>query len=313
MSKSTPRLGKGLSAIIGHRPASPTDDPRPQGDPAPIGTASPFRRTPTDGPLREIPIGRIIANARQPRTHFDDQAIAALADSIRQRGILQPILVRTSGDQFELVAGERRWRAAKQAGVDRIPAIVREMNDAEALECALIENLQREDLGPLERASAYQSYLDEFKSGIDRLAERLGESRASISNYLRFLRLPDEIKEMIRSGQLGMGQARAIAGIADAQQQLALARLASRRNLAVRQVEALAREDKPVADAAAPAPSGRDRHMRDVETQLAKSLGVGVRLLPGRKKNSGKIVIRYNSLDEFDRIAERLGGRSALE
>jgi ParB family chromosome partitioning protein len=260
--------------------------------------------------LREIAIDRITPNRFQPRTEFRDQGLEELAASIRQKGIIQPVVVRARGDGgFELVAGERRWRAARLAGLATVPGLVRQVGDEEALEMALIENLQREDLGPLERAAAYRRYLDEFRGSVERLADRLGESRASIANYLRFLKLPDEVKDLIRTGQLGMGQARAVAGIGDSQRQLALARLAARRNLSVRQVEDLAREDVPEVGGGGPAgaPSGRDRHFADVEKQLSRSLGMTVRLVAGRKKNSGRIVIPYSSLDEFDRIAQRLG------
>jgi ParB family chromosome partitioning protein len=306
MSKSTPRLGKGLSAIIGSRPVAQDPPPRP----APTAAA--------DGRLRDISLDLIVPNAYQPRTEFNDEAIRSLAESIRQSGLLQPVLVRAREDgRYELVAGERRWRAARLAGLATIPAIERKVDDAEALECALIENLQREDLGPLERAAAYDRYLADFGSSVERLAERLGESRSNVANYLRFLKLPDEVKQLIRRGELGMGQARAIAALTDPQQQLAIAKLAARRNLSVRQVEALARESRSLSPSepvpSSTAPTGRDRHFSDVQNQLSKLLGTTVLLRPGRRKNSGRIIIRYSSLEQFDHIAERLGGKSAFE
>lgn len=306
MSKSTPRLGKGLSAIIGSRPVAKN----PPSQPAPIAAA--------DGRLRDINLDLIVPNAYQPRTEFNDEAIRSLAESIRQSGLLQPVLVRAREDgRYELVAGERRWRAARLAGLATIPAIERKVDDAEALECALIENLQREDLGPLERAAAYDRYLADFGSSVERLAERLGESRSNVANYLRFLKLPDEVKQLIRRGELGMGQARAIAALTDPQQQLAIAKLAARRNLSVRQVEALARESRSLSpsepEPAGTAPTGRDRHFSDLQNQLSKLLGTTVLLRPGRRKNSGRIIIRYSSLEQFDHIAERLGGKSAFE
>ena len=306
MSKSTPRLGKGLSAIIGPRP--PASGPPLQ--PAPTAAM--------DGRLLDISLDLIVPNAYQPRTEFNDEALRGLAESIRQTGLLQPVLVRARQDgRYELVAGERRWRAARLAGLATIPAIERKVQDAEALECALIENLQREDLGPLERAAAYDRYLAAFNSSIERLAERLGESRSNVTNYLRFLKLPDEVKQLIRRGELSMGQTRAVAAVSDPQQQLAIARLAARRNLSVRQVEALARENRGVSRSepvpSNGAPTGRDRHFSNVQDQLSKLLGTTVILRPGRRKNSGRIIIRYSSLEQFDRIAERLGGRSAFE
>ncbi len=296
MSKPAARLGKGLSAIIGHRstavaPAEPSVGPQQR--------------------LLHIPLAEIRPNPRQPRVQFDDDSIRALADSIRANGILQPVLVRPAGPGvYELVAGERRWRAAQVAGMPAIPAIVRTLSDEESLALALLENIQREDLGPLERAAGYQKYMSAFGVTAEELATRLAESRANISNYLRLLKLRTDVQELISAGQLAMGQARAIAGIDDPQRQLALARLTVRRNLSVRQVEALAREESAEhdADRAPPRDAARNpRHVSEVEASLGRALGLNVRLFPGKKKNSGRIVIRYNSLEEFERVAERLG------
>ena len=299
MSKSTPRLGKGLSALI-----SPPR--RMMGADDALGSAE------QEG-IRRLPISSIRRNPQQPRQAFDAAAIESLAESIRGQGVLQPILVRPlGGGKYELVAGERRWRAARQAGLKDIPVIVRNVTEAESLEIALIENLQREDLNPLERATAYRQYLDTFGMTADELAKRLGESRPNISNYLRLLQLDDQIRGLIESGELGMGQARAIAGIEDKQRQLAIARLAARRNLAVRQVEALAKEPGRTKPAEAEA-KVLPRHLAEVEDALGRALGVPLKLMPGKKKNSGRIVIRYRNLEEFDLIAEKFGGNSSLE
>ncbi|MGE0480756.1 MAG: ParB/RepB/Spo0J family partition protein [Phycisphaerae bacterium] len=268
--------------------------------------------------MRLISIADIKPNPLQPRSEFGEPALEALAASIRASGILQPVLARpvaTGG--FELVAGERRWRAAQRAGLAHIPAIVRVVSDHESLELALIENLQREDLGPLERARAYQQYIESFRCTADELAGRISESRANVTNYLRLLRLPAEIQDMLRAGALGMGHARAIAALADPARQLAIARLASRRGLAVRQVEALAkREGEERAsdrEAVHGARADGDRHLASVEESLSRALGVPVRLVVGRGKNRGKVIITYRSLEEFDRISERLTGRSSLD
>ena len=233
MPKSTPRLGKGLSALISPRAAAPFHH---RSNPLAMEVAR------ADGLLlREISIHNIDPNPNQPRQRHDESALHELAASIREKGVLQPILVRSSGaTKFELVAGERRWRAAQIAGLTTIPVIVRELSDVEAFETALIENLQREDLAPLERATAYQQLVDTLGVGIDAVAARLGESRANVSNYLRLLKLREEVQAMVADGRLGMGQARAIAGINNPQRQLAVARLAVRRNLSARQVETLA-------------------------------------------------------------------------
>jgi len=308
MAKTTSRLGKGLSALIPAHDATVTQAHAPH----PTPTLDPSH-------VRHLPIDQITANPNQPRTTFDDASISALAESIRARGILQPVVVRSTGDHtYELVAGERRWRAARLAGQQTIPAMVRELSDAESFETALIENLQREDLGPLERAGAYQHYLDAYGGTIEDLANRLSESRANISNYLRILKLCPEICFMLGRGELSMGHARAIAGIADAPRQIAAARLAVRRNLSVRQVEDLARSAETTATETSANSKGNlvatdKRHFADVEQALTKALGLRVRLYAGRRKNSGRVIISYANLDEFDRSAERLGASAHLE
>ena len=314
MAKSTPRLGKGLSALIGPRTSGPFRRPASAADDA-GATAAGLDDRPAAADLREIPIDDIQPNPNQPRTRIDDAALAELADSIRQSGVLQPVIVRPADDGgFELVAGERRWRAAKLAEHTVVPAIIRRLTDAEAFEIALIENLQREDLGPLERASAYQQLVDTLGVSADEVAARLGESRSNVANYLRLLRLQPEVREMVGDGSLGMGQARAIAGIRNPQRQLAIARVASRRNLAVRQVEILAKErDRDEQGEGNGRTSELDPHVSDIEQALSKGLGLPVALQPGKRKNSGRVVIRYNSLEEFDIIAEKLDGKQFLE
>lgn len=300
MSKSTPRLGKGLSAIIGQRANSGAMPQTAGGD--------------GFGQIRQLALDVIIPNPSQPRTGFDETTLDELARSIRSKGVLQPVIVRPAGNgRFELVAGERRWRAAKIAGLDSVPALVRRTSDAESLEIAMIENLQREDLSPLERAGGYQRYIESFDITIEELAGRLCESRANISNYLRLLKLRPEIHMLLGAGQLAMGQARAIAGIEDPERQLAVARMAVRRNLSVRQVEALARDDRPKGAKSRETPAVPDRHHADIAQSLGRALGLRVTLQAGRKKNSGRIIIQYDNLDEFDRIAEKIGGNAALE
>jgi len=304
MAKKTNRLGKGLSALITTRPEA-----------TPPATESGSASSPARDLFR-IPVDDVSPNPRQPRTSFDEQALAELAESIRAKGLLQPIVVRQLAEgKYELIAGERRLRASRLAGLETIPAVIRDVDDAESVQLALIENLQRQDLGPIERASAYQQYLEVFGGSIEDLARNLSESRANVSNYLRLLNLHPEVCFMLGGGELGMGQARALAGLTDHQRQLALARLAIRRNLSVRQVEDLVRQATETAETAPPsAPVAAQRqHLEGVASALTKALGLQVRLRPGRKKNSGRIVISYNSLDDFDRVAERLGGSTHLE
>ncbi len=335
MSQPNSRLGKGLSALI--RPSANRLS-RAGGDSdaenagrsdwsdseagaqiaSPTSSAKPFGSGPGSSPqVRLIRCDVVRPNPRQPRTAFDEQRLAELAESIRVSGVIQPILVRPAGDgEYELIAGERRLRAAKLAGVENVPAIVRELSDAESLEHALVENLQREDLGPLERASAYQQYLDTYRVTPEQLAARLGESRSNVVNYIRLLRLGPEIRAMLDRGELSMGHARALAGLADARRQAALAGLAVRRNLSVRQVEAMAQraaglvgDDPRVAEPTA----GVDRHLEQVAGEFSRALGVPVELMAGRRRNSGRIIIRYNSLEQFELISERLGVPTRLD
>lgn len=309
MAKSSPRLGKGLNALIGPRPSTPFRRQH-----APIASTAPDNADGDEPRLRDLAIDSVRPNKNQPRIRINEDALAELAASIKQSGVLQPILVRPVGDdQYELIAGERRWRAANQAGLDSVPAIVHEASEAEAFELALIENLQREDLDPLERATAYQQLIDTANLTVDAVAARLGESRANIYNYLRLLRLGGDVQALIASGDLAMGQARAIAGIDNPQRQLAVARMAVRRNLSVRQVEELAKEPRRNASTEHSAPSAAEHHFADIAGSLSKALGLSVVMQPGKKKNSGRVVIRYNSLEEFDRIAEKIVGRSLVE
>lgn len=322
MSKPTPpRLGRGLSALIGSRtPATPASPPAAH--PSQPSSTPPAQPSVSDelghrSRIDSIPIDAIRANRFQPRSSFRADALDELAASIRETGVLQPVIVRRTGTgEFELIAGERRWRAAKLAGLVEVPAIVRDATDAESLELALVENLQREDLGPLDRAASYQQYLDAFSATPEQLAKRLGESRANVVNYLRLLRLADGVKQMVAAGELHMGHARAIVGVPEPERQLAIARAVVRRGLSVRQVEALAQRQDGLdvtsgvgAGGSAPA----SLHLEEVARSFSKALGVPVSLRTGRSKNSGRITIRFKSLEEFDRIAARIVGRAVVE
>jgi ParB family chromosome partitioning protein len=297
--KPAPRLGRGLSALVGTRPH----------EHAALATAPPVTEHPAPA---LVAIERIRPNPRQPRTHFDDTALAELAESIKSHGIVQPIVVRRAADGgFELIAGERRWRAAKLANLTHVPVVERHCGDDEAIELALIENIQREDLDPLERARAYQAYLTHAGGTPELLAQRLGQSRANVVNYMRLLNLSDEIQQMLHAGELAMGHARALLAVEDVQRRLALARLAVRKGLTAREVERLAQ--RPIAVPPAPIePTGVDRHYAELENSMSKALGLKVKLIAGRKKNSGRVVIHFQSLDEFDRVAARLGIDSTM-
>jgi ParB family chromosome partitioning protein len=262
--------------------------------------------------LQELPIGRLKPNPRQPRGHFDEEALTSLAASIKELGVLQPVLVRPVGDEFELVAGERRWRAAKRAGLQSIPALVRDTTDDASLEQALVENLHREDLNPLEEAAAYQQLLEDFGLTHEELAARMGKSRAAISNTLRLFQLPAGIQRLVADGQLSAGHARALLGTPDRAYQEALAKRAVAEGWSVRAVEEAVRartgDGEPGPDgppASAPAPKRlRAPGLLELEELLATLLDTRVSVAMGPRK--GKVVIEFGDLEDLERIYRRM-------
>lgn len=278
-------LGRGLGALI------------------PPGAAE--HRAPSGTGYREIPVASIRPNPFQPRDAFDEQALGALADSIREVGLLQPVLVRPAGDGFELIAGERRWRAAQRVGLQSIPALVRETDDNTALEQALVENLQRDDLNPLEEAGAYQQLIEDFHLTHEQVAARMGKSRAAISNTLRLLQLPPSIQRAVREGQLTMGHARALLGTPDRAFQEALARRITKEDLSVRQVEEAvrARNDGAAKDPATVEVPGRMRPagLAELEELLGDHLDTRVKIRLGGG-GKGTMAIDFAGLDDLERI-----------
>jgi ParB family chromosome partitioning protein len=258
---------------------------------------------------RSLDVDLIRPNPFQPRRHFDDAAIAEMAQSIREQGVVQPLLVRRRGEDYELVAGERRLRAARLAGLESVPVVVREMSDREALEIALVENLQRADLTPLEEAAAYARLADEFELTQEEVAKRVGKSRPAVANTIRLLDLPEAVLDELRAGNLTAGHARALLALRSASDQIALAKEAVRLRLSVRQLEArVASRPEP---AAVPRPArATTPEVADAERQLMRSLGTKVRIRSSGKR--GRIVIEFHSLDEFDRIFTHLRGGSRL-
>jgi ParB family transcriptional regulator, chromosome partitioning protein len=259
--------------------------------------------------LRELPIASLRPNPRQPRDHFDEEALASLSASIKELGVLQPVLVRPVGDEFELVAGERRWRAAKRAGLQSIPAIVRDTTDDASLEQALVENLHREDLNPLEEAAAYQQLLEDFKLTHEELAARVGKSRAAISNTLRLFQLPAGIQRLVADAQLSAGHARALLGTPDRSFQESLARRAVAEGWSVRAVEDAVRArsgDPDSSGTAAPSPAKRLRPpgLLELEELLAGFLDTRVGVTMGPKR--GKVVIEFGDLEDLERIYRRM-------
>lgn len=261
--------------------------------------------------LREIPTGQIEPNRYQPRDYFDEESLASLTASVRELGVLQPVLVRPTEDpgRFELIAGERRWRAAKRAGLPSVPAIVREVEDLASLEQAVVENLHREDLNPLEEAAAYQQLMEDFDLTQERLAERVGKSRSAVANTLRLFQLPPSIQKLVAENQLSAGHARALLGTPDRAFQEGLARRAVADGLSVREVEEAVRQRQggaggaePEAPAdASPAKSGlRPAGLLELEELLAAHLETRVAVSMGARK--GRVVIDFATLDDLERI-----------
>jgi ParB family chromosome partitioning protein len=253
--------------------------------------------------ISEIALDKIIPNEYQPRKTFDDGKLKELAASIREQGVIQPVIVhRTAGGSYQLIAGERRWRASRLAGLKTIPALVKEATKRELLEMALIENIQREDLNALEAAEAYKRLQDEFKLTQEDLAKRVGKERSTITNFLRLLGLPREVKQDLATGALSMGHAKAILSLERVRDQVLAAQMIAKKGLSVREAEALASRLKSTPKEK----KARQSHeLKAVEEKLRKSLGTKVTI--AAKAKGGRIVIEYYSNDELDRIVEKIG------
>lgn len=256
--------------------------------------------------LREISLDSISPNPYQARTVWDQQELEELSESIKANGVIQPIIVRPAAEGFELIAGERRYRAAKLASLTKIPALVRRATDQQLLELALIENIHRADLNPIERAKCYQNYINTFSLTQAEAAQRLGEDRSVIANYLRLLDLPEAIKQMLAQKQITMGHARAILALPTEDLRRKLANRAMAGRLSVREVERLVRRyltGKKDEENKHEKPS----HIIDLEKKLSLQLGTNVVIETRRNGQRGKIIIKFHNLDEFDRIAEKMG------
>jgi ParB family chromosome partitioning protein len=252
--------------------------------------------------IMDVDLDKIVPNEYQPRKVFSDEKLKELAASIKEQGIIQPIIVHRIGSNFGLIAGERRWRAARLAGLKSIPALVREATKRELIEQALIENIQREDLNPLEAAEAFKRLQDEFKLTQEDLARRVGKERSTITNVLRILGLPKEIKQHLATGSLNMGHAKALLSLERHRDQMFAANQIVKKALSVREAEALAHAlKKPVKEKKKP--TGAE--FKAVEERLRKSLGTKVSIAP--KAKGGKIVIEYYSGEELERILEKIG------
>jgi ParB family transcriptional regulator, chromosome partitioning protein len=260
----------------------------------------------------EVPVGAVAPNPRQPRTNFDDETLRSLAASIREVGVLQPIVVRRSGEAYELIAGERRLRAAKLAGLATVPVILRDSGDADTLREALIENIHRDDLGPIELAEAFRELLEELGLKQETLADRLGVSRSHIANTIRLLQLPADVQQLLADGRIQAGHGRALLSLNDAEAQTSLAIRAAAEDLSVRDVEELVRRyiEQPTsareqrAENAQPAPSSAS--MVEVEEILSEQLATRVAIQMGKKR--GRIVVEFGSADDLDRIVSEIIG-----
>ncbi len=251
--------------------------------------------------ITEIELDRIVPNEFQPRKVFDDEKLKELAASIREQGVIQPVIVHRAGSGYELIAGERRWRASRLAGLKTSPALVKEATKRDLLEMALIENIQREDLNALEAAEAYKRLQDEFKLTQEDLAKRVGKERSTVTNFLRLLHLPKEIKQELAAGTLSMGHAKALLSLERSRDQVQAAVLIVKKGLSVREAEILASRLKN------PPKEKKIRHsteLKSLEERLKKSLGTKVSI--SSKSKGGRIVIEYYSAEELDRILEKL-------
>jgi ParB family chromosome partitioning protein len=287
-------LGRGLDALLGSANLEPTR----------VDAETSSEVHPHEGELKKIPVELLRPGKYQPRRDMHPEALEELAASIRQQGIMQPVVVRpVAGGQYEIIAGERRWRAAQLAGLEKIPALVREADDRDVVALALIENLQREDLNPLEEALALQRLQKEFELTQQQVADAVGKSRSSITNLLRLLQLHKDVRRMLEHGDLEMGHARALLSLQD-NQQLEAARQVVAKGMSVRQTEALVRkslEQPTLTDRQAP----RDPDIQRLEQQLQASLGAQVKIQHSAK-GKGKLEIRYTSLAELDGILRHL-------
>lgn len=292
-------LGRGLDALLPATPATPAATPA-----APKATGTP--------PVKSAPVNASVArieelhpNRLQPRTRFDDEALTELSDSLKQLGMLEPILVRKrAAGGFEIVAGERRWRAAQRAGLHEVPIFVRELSDAKVFEAALVENLQREDLNPIETAQAFQRLLDDHGHSQESLAQLIGKDRSTIANALRLMKLPESVLELVAGKSLSEGHGRALLSASDPKLIVALSKQAVSNEWSVRETERQARA-AVAASNTAPKAKAPNANLKDLEERLTRS--VGARVTVSDRKGKGKLHITFASYDELDRIIELLG------
>lgn len=285
-------LGKGLDSLIPTQALKPGDQAAQQKE---------------EKKETIVKLSKVEPNRSQPRKNFDEAALEELADSIRQFGVITPIIVQDKKTHYEIVAGERRWRAARMAGLKEIPVIIREYTDAELAEIALIENIQREDLNPVEEALAYQRLIEEFHLKQEEVAQVVSKSRTAITNSLRLLKLPEEIQQMLAQDQLSMGHARALLAVEDTEKQLALAKKAAQNGMSVREVEKAVKTVNRVETPTKPDKADEQLKLiyQEYENKLSEALGTHVSIT-AKAKGAGKMEISFYSTDDFERILEKI-------
>ena len=299
-------LGRGLSSLLGAR--SPADKKtksgkKPASTPPPATAKSP----------NEVPVGEILPGAMQPRNGIDDDSLNELAESIRENGIMQPLVVRPREGGYELIAGERRWRASQMAGLATVPIVIRDVDDRTALELALVENLQRENLDPIEEAKGYAQLMDQFDLTQEEIATKVGKNRATVANTLRLIKLPAEVQAYVRDGLFSSGHAKAILGLKNAKDQIAAAKRVIKKELSVRQAEELvaalgqAAPDKTKRGSAVKR-SATDAHILDLESKLQEKLGTKVSLR--YRKGKGSVDIKFFNDEDLQRILDAFGIRT---
>lgn len=312
----TPRLGKGLSALLTQnvqvKPPIATQSAENEGSSDHLDPQSPVE----SDKVVYLPLLKVVPNPDQPRKQFDEATLTGLAQSIKTDGVMQPVIVRPGKNgTYQIVAGERRWRASQIAQLQTIPAIVRELTDQQTAEWSLVENLQREDLNPIERAKAFDNLIRHFGLSHSEVAQRVGVERSTITNYLRLLELPTPVQQYVVDGKLSNGQAKTIAGLSDPNQQLDIAKKTIVQSLSVRALEKLVgqmNEKTEKGDQASYDPNqittlGKRAHINDLQQQIGQQLGTRALIRPGRKKGSGSITLDFYSLDQFDTFLQKLG------
>jgi len=324
------RLGRGLNALIGQPVAveppqqpdstphagDPPNDVLPAAEPATGEFTTEAKNDPKDL-VHYIKLQSIRPNSRQPRQHFDEQALTGLAQSIKAEGVMQPIVLRRiaggahAEHAYELVAGERRWRAAALAGLDAIPAVLRDLDDRQMAQWALVENLQREDLNAIERAEAFKGLSEQFAMSHEEIAQNVGVERSTVSNTMRLLQLDPTIQAHVIEGRMSAGHARCIASLHDPETQRLLGDRIIRRNMTVRQAEEAARQlagtDQTLAPTNTVTNARTSPHLNDLARQITEHLGMKAQVKAARRKGAGALTIQFGNLDEFDQLLQRLG------